>query len=158
MLVWVLLVLLNQVEIDELISGDLDPDVSLDIVDETSSLNLIILFPLSGLGLLVELKFEEKDVTGASGDQGLIINQVHLPKIHFSHSVKGVITALLGVNDEGLALSVERVNLILLFIIEAPVREVFLGADQLLCHDVSIHCLAAKVVDKVVVFTVVIVE
>ena len=107
MLFGVFIILLDQVEVDELVSGDLDPDVSLNIVDEPSSLNLIILFPLSGLRLLVELKFEEEDVTGASGDQRLIINQVHLPKIHLSHSVEDVILSVLALHDEGVALSVE---------------------------------------------------
>ena len=50
----------DEVEVNELVSGDLDPLVSFDKVDESSDLKLAVLFPLLlALILLVLEYFEE---------------------------------------------------------------------------------------------------
>jgi len=50
------------------IGGDLDSDVSFDVVDEAPTVNDVVLFPLPLLSILVHLNFEKQDVAGAASD------------------------------------------------------------------------------------------
>ena len=63
MFLGILLVLLNQIKVDEIVSRDLDSHIPFDVVDEATSLYLVVQFPFPGFRLLVELKFKEKNVT-----------------------------------------------------------------------------------------------
>lgn len=54
--------LVDQVKIDLLIRGDLNSDVSFDVVDESSYLQHVVLYPSSLLCVLILLDFEEKNV------------------------------------------------------------------------------------------------
>ena len=150
--------LVNLAEIDLVICGDLNSHVSLDIVDESSDLLNMVLCPLSYPRIFILHYFEKQDVTGASGNKCGVIDEIHLTQVHISHPVESIIAALLAIDDEGLALSVEGIDLVFLFVVEAPVREVLLGADQLSSYDVTIDCLAVEVVNKVVVLHIVVVE
>jgi len=118
----------NKVEVDFIIGGNLDSHITLYIVYETSYFKHLILFPFSLFSLLVLLNLKEKDVWWASGDQSGVVDEVHLAKIHFSHSIKEVLARVLGLNDKSLSLSIKWVNLIFLIIIKTFVWKVFLGA------------------------------
>jgi hypothetical protein len=51
-----------------------------------------------------------------------------LTQIELGHSIKLVVAAILGVDYEGLTLSIERVDFVTLIIIKTFVREVLPGA------------------------------
>lgn len=50
----------DEVEVNELVSGNLDPLVSFDEIDETSDLKLVVLFPLLFVWILFILEYFEE--------------------------------------------------------------------------------------------------
>jgi hypothetical protein len=70
--------LINEVKIDKFIGGDLYPDIALNKVNVTSSLNGVIVAPKSGPFFVLE-HFEKQDTGTGSCHQGLVIDEVHGP-------------------------------------------------------------------------------
>ena len=115
--------LVDQVNVDLFLGSDLDTYIALDIIDESSKiLDCVILLPFSGhlpsQGVFNVLNLEEEDVARASCDKGLVINQVLLTNLHIRHLVHGPLAAVISIHDEGLALSIERITLIFVRIVE----------------------------------------
>ena len=64
---------IHNVEIDQVICSDLDPDVPFDEVDEPSHFYFVVLNPLGDLRHLVELLPEKQDSIRGTHDQGFTI-------------------------------------------------------------------------------------
>lgn len=96
-------------------------------------------FPLSLACLLFLFDLKEEDVTRTPGNQGRVVDKIHLSEVHFGHSVESIILDILGINDEGLALSIEAVDLIPLLIVEALVWEVLLCASEDHRHHIALN-------------------
>lgn len=111
----------------------------------------MIKFPGSNPSLLILLNLEKQDIAWASGYECRVVDQVHLAEIHFGHPVEGVVGHIFGVYDEGLALSVEAVDFISLFVVETLVREVLFGAGQNEAYNLALNLLGFKVVQEMVV-------
>lgn len=60
---WLQRFFINQVEVDLIISGDLQPLVSLDVEYHTSCMNEVILLPESSACHIIHLDFEEENIT-----------------------------------------------------------------------------------------------
>ena len=56
----------NDVKVDLVVSGNLNPLIACNVVNESTNIDLVIAFPLTLASELVELKLEEKNLTGAS--------------------------------------------------------------------------------------------
>ena len=63
------------------------------------------LYPL--LILLVFFKLEEEDAGGAAGDQGLTVEEDHLPQRLVCHLLKPVVGDVISIDNEYFPLSVE---------------------------------------------------
>ena len=70
-----------QVEEDFGVSCDLNPFVSFDKVHKTTLLDIKILLPAHLFGEGVSLLLEKENLTGASGNQSLIVDEEHLPQV-----------------------------------------------------------------------------
>jgi len=57
---WLESLWVNQIEVDELVSGDLNPFISLDKINETSNFKLVVLFPLLFVRILFILEYFEE--------------------------------------------------------------------------------------------------
>jgi hypothetical protein len=80
--------LVDKIEENAVILGDLQSVVSLDVVDKPSACNLVVLLPSVFLRVWVHLKFEEQDISGALHDHGLVVNQHHLAQVLIRDSVE----------------------------------------------------------------------
>jgi hypothetical protein len=120
--------LVYQIEINFIISNNLDSYISFDVVNKSSCLNLIITFPVSFIGIFVKFHFEEINRTRTSANQCFIVNKIHLAKIHVRHSFIGIFRSVATIYNESLPLSIEGINFIFVRIIKASVREVFFCA------------------------------
>ena len=124
---WLESLWVNQIEVYLVISGHLDPFVTFDEVDEASHVNLVVLFPFLGDILVLVLLFddlEKHNFTGGSGDQSLVVEKIHLTKIHVGHLLELDGLSVISIHCESLALSVEGVDHVLIRIVEALVWEV----------------------------------
>jgi hypothetical protein len=106
--------------------------------------------PFSITGLLVFLNLEEENITGTSGNKGRVIDKIHLSQVHLGHSIVGVVLDVLSIDDEGLSLSVEAIDLISLIIVEALVWEVLLGAGHNHGNYLALDLLGLQVVEEVI--------
>jgi hypothetical protein len=73
-----------------------------------------------------------------------------LTQVHLGHSVESKVLDVFGIDDKRLSLSVETVNLVSFFIVEALVWEVLLCAIQNLGDDVTLDFLILQVVKEMV--------
>ena len=131
--------LVDEVEINVLLRGYLDPDVSFDEVDQTSGSYLIILDPTACFSHFVVNLFKEEDFAWRSDDQGFAVDKNHLAKFFIYHLFESVTGHIIRVNGENLSLSVETVDLVLLFAVETLVRKVLNRRNQFMrsCRAVS---------------------
>ena len=118
---------INQVEVHLIIGGNLDPFVSLDEVDEASHVNLVVLLPL--LGHILVLVFflddlEKHNFTRGSSNKCLVVEKIHLTEVHVSHLLELDDLGIISINCESLTLSVERVDHVLIRVVETLVREI----------------------------------
>lgn len=159
---WLKSFLVDEIEEDLFIGCNLNPDISFDIVDEASSFNNFVLLPLHGLSVIIPYLFEEKDVTGASGNQCLVVNQVHLSKVHFSHSFLLMLpfTRILIFYHyfNAMTLTIEWINFMFLFVIEAFVWEIFLWAIKYELLNFSLNLFGLDIINKVAMLKLEIVE
>ena len=65
---------MDQVEIDFIICGYLNSDITFDVIDETSFLNHVVLSPNLYSCFFIYLSFEEQYVAWASGNQSAIVH------------------------------------------------------------------------------------
>lgn len=124
---WLESLWVNQIEVHLIIGGDLDPFVSFDEVDEASHVDLVVLLPL--LGHILVLVFflddlEKHNFTGGSGNKCLVVKKIHLTEVHVSHLLELDGLGVISIDCESLALSVERVDHVLIRVVETLVREV----------------------------------
>ena len=102
-----------------LICGDLDSIVALDEIYGTTNLNTMIKPPVSLLQFLVGNLLKKQHPARTPDNQSFPIDQDHLPQIRVGHLFKTVLCEVISIYDEDLTLSIERVDLIFLNIIEA---------------------------------------
>ena len=143
--------LVDEIERDLVISGDLDSNVSLDVVDETSGVDDLVHLPLTSLRDFVLNDLEEEDLTGASANESLVVDKIHLTEISISHPIIKVVVAISGRDDVGESLSVEGVDLIELVIIERLVWEILLRALHHVFAGLTFDSTLGDVVDEVIV-------
>ena len=151
----------DQVEVDLIVASDLDPLISLDEKDEASGLDLVVLPPFfDNISVLVLFCFdlEEYHFAWTSGDQGFIVEKVHLTEVHFCHPFVNNICGVVSVDVEGLALPVKRVYHIIIRVVEALVWKVLRGALHFCLVNLSFDRSSPVIVYKVVVDQLVVVE
>ena len=128
------IILVYSVELDVLISDDLDSLVAFDEVDEASDVvEAEVVRPSLVARDLIQLDLEEEDVARASGHQDLVVVEVHLAEIAIVDVIKlqifvvsGELVHVVGTLDsQALSLAVEGVDLLLVAVIEGLVWEVF---------------------------------
>ena len=132
----------DEIEVYLIIGGHLDPFVSLNEVDEASHVNLVVLLPL--LGHILVLVFflddlEEHNFTGRSGNKSLVVEEIHLTEVHVGHLLELNLLGIISVDGESLSLSIERVDHVLIGVMETLVREVLRGALHLLGEEVTLN-------------------
>ena len=152
---------IHQVKVDLIISGDLNPFVTFDKKYEASSLYFIVLLPfLNDVPILVLfLEYpKEHHFAGATCNEGLIVEQIHLPQVHIGHLLKFNLLSVISIHLESLPLSIERVYHILISVIEALIREVFRGASHLHFVELALNLPCGVIVYEVVMGEVVVIE
>lgn len=101
--------LVDQIEINSLIRGHLDPDVTFDKIDLASHLlKVVVLLPKASFFV----NFEEKDGAGGSNDQSLVEEQVHGSQVGGGDQLKLNFGWLFGAEGETVALPVEGVAIV----------------------------------------------
>ena len=83
--------LVNQIKVNVVFSGDLDPDIALNEVNEAPNIDLVVLFPGPGLVNFVIDLFEEQDLRGRPNDQCFSVDQNHLIQVFVYHLLKSEI-------------------------------------------------------------------
>jgi hypothetical protein len=129
---WSVLCVVDQVEEDLLICGNVNSNVTFDKVKKTFVLKLVILCPIPFLSFLIINSLEEKNVTRTSADKTCFLDQEHGSKINISDlfclGLYSLISFsafdLLDFNPVGLTLSVEGVDFLLSLIPETFVWEI----------------------------------
>lgn len=126
---WLESLWVNQVEVDLVVGSNLDSLVAFDKVDETSDVQLVVLLPelVDDVGvvfILLFYDFEKHDLAGRSGDEGLVVDEEHLTKVLVSHLFEFGLLGVVTGDHEGLTLSIERVDLIVIGVVEALVWEI----------------------------------
>ena len=114
-------------EVDFVIGGHLDPDISFSVVNQATNVFLMVLNPLLAFQVLVELELEEDDRTRAPSNQCLVVYQHHLTKIQVGHLVYCKGLWRLVIKYDGVTLAVKRVDLALILVVEAFERKVLFG-------------------------------
>jgi len=148
---------INEIEINLIIRGNLDSNISFDVVDKTSNVNVVVLNPFLHnsffffKNFLVYFLFKKQNFTGTPGNQCWVIHQVHLTEVHFCHSFKGVIFRVFCVNLKGVALAIERIDFIFVWIIKAPIRKILFSAVNLSINNFSNNSAFLEVIDEMVV-------
>ena len=66
--------LVNEVEVDLVIGSDLDSDISLDIVNETSRVNFLVQLPFTSLSNLILLNSKEENLTRTSANECAVVD------------------------------------------------------------------------------------
>lgn len=135
----------------------MNPRISFDVVNKSIGVKGVIDDPFTIFCELVNLNLEEKDLTTASDDESLLVDKIHVTKILvidlllivvlfffilwmilvgfscFNSLITDNWTVILYLNwdSERLSLSIERVNLIVILVVVALLREIFLVAFKL---------------------------
>ena len=124
------------VKVDALICGNLDPDVTFDVVDEPSLVQCMVNFPVPSFQKVIICQLEKKNLARAPDDKSFAIDQEHLPKILVINLLKEILSFIFVApvlngkhgDSEALSLPIKRINFIILFIIKALEWEVFVIA------------------------------
>ena len=148
---WLESLLVYTVEVNQLVSGNLDSVVALHVEYEASQGYCIVKCPVPVPSFLFYNYFEEKNTRGRPGNQGFVIHQVHLSEIHVGHPCEFVIFDVGIVHSEHMALSVEQIGLIVFFVGEGSVWEVFLGAIHFHLDDIAVNLLSRVIVNEMIV-------
>ena len=130
-----------EIEVHILVRGDLDALVALDEVDEALDVEGAVVDPVLFLSERVPNQLKEQNLARAAHHQSLVVDQVHRAEVfvadaleqHLIQPTSGRALRVIrgnngGRNPEGLALSIETVNLVVLRVVEALVREVLVVA------------------------------
>lgn len=107
----------------------MDTLASFDKEDKASHVQGIVLLPVPVGNVWVILifffnDFEKHDFAGRSGNKGFVVEEIHLPEIRIGHFLKLSLLSVITANNEGLSLSIERVDLVVISVIETLVRKV----------------------------------
>ena len=122
----------DNVKVYQIVSGDLNPDISLCVINEASMAQRVVLFP-SHLLLIIFDNFnllEKEHQIARSGYNCLVIHQVHLAKVVYWELLKLVDAWILNINCKHLTMSVKHVSLVLLLVVEALVRKIHIRITQ----------------------------
>lgn len=103
---WLEGLFVNKIEVNSVISDDLDSYVSSYKVDLSSHVvELLVLGPETCLFV----NFEEENGARRSHDQGLVKKQVHVAKIGISYLLKSARLGVQGVGSQAVALAIEGI-------------------------------------------------
>ena len=151
---------IDQVEVDVVVRRDLDSNVTLDVKDEASDVEGVILHPFLVLWIVfVRHDLEEQHCAGATSDQRLVVEQVHLAEIFVGHLLDFEVRWVACFNRESLSLSVEAIDNVIFGIVKTFVWEVHSIAVHLVLMEAAfVNGVLAVVVDEVVVHLVVVVK
>jgi hypothetical protein len=114
----------DEVKVDQIVGRNLNSNVALDVVKEASRLYCMVANPLGPLEHQIVLLLEKQDFAGRPRDQGFPIEHHHLAEVSLQDFLSAKHPRPLYVDDKGVAISVERVDLVLLDTEEALVWEV----------------------------------
>lgn len=129
---WHQSLVVNRIEKHFSVRCDLYSGIAHDIVYESSLINLMIFEPLFFARELIKLKLKKQYLTGASHDKCLFIDQEHDSQVLVVYPLLIVIffVIILSIRNffhwhpKGFTLPIERVDLVVIGIIEAFLREV----------------------------------
>ena len=127
----------DEIEVDLLVSCYLDSFVAFDEVQEPSQINRMIIDPVPFLRELIHLYLKEQDLAAASCNKCGVVDEVHGSQVTIIDSLVIVLEVIGPLlvnlvllcstwNSEALALSVEWVNLVQIWVIKALVWKVLL--------------------------------
>lgn len=126
--VWLKSFFVNQIEVDVVLSGNLDSDITSDEEDKTSDFNGVILDPTTCFSDFIKFLLEEKNKARRSDDQSLSIYENHLTEFIITHLFVSKSLQLIWIDSESLTLSIENIDLILFLTIEALLWEILVGS------------------------------
>lgn len=138
--------LIYKEEIDFSFFYYLNSHIAFDIIYKTSDRDCVVMHPWFHTGILIFFHFETQYVTWALNNKSFIINEIHLSKIHFSHSFKFEITCIICLNGKSLALSVERVDFLFIIVIKALNREIFSCAIYFKFRKITHHWFCLHII------------
>jgi hypothetical protein len=128
--------------------------ISFGIIDSTSDVELAVLLPSQTLLYVIEFELEELDGARGLSDQSRIEDQMHLAEYQASQGrnlIKLKVHGVVFLDDERLTLSIEGVDLLLLVVVVALIREVLLLAVHLLRSNSTLNTSLGHAPEKVVV-------
>lgn len=101
------------VEEDELISGNLDLLVASDEIDKASLVERVIYLPPLHDEVVLDFfcLLEKQDLVGGSGHQDLAVDEVHLGQVRAVKLLVLELGSIVAVDGNGLAESIETMNL-----------------------------------------------
>lgn len=163
---WHKSLLVDKIEVNQLICGHLDSDVTFDKVNETTDSELMVLLPSFFFGDLISFLFEKQHPARASCNEGLTLEKHHLTQIKIGHplvaEVRETLMKIFRVKLDcvGHSLSIEAVDLLFILIIEAFVREILLSAVNFRFYRLLIfkNAFVLSVIQEMVVHSRVVVE
>lgn len=121
---WFQGIFVNKIKENFFVGGDLDSHVTLDVINETSCFDPMVQFPFLLKSVFISYSLEKENFTGTSSNQSLPIDQEHLPKIHFCHSIQLVVPHIIRIDRQWLALSIEREDFFRNITVETFVRKI----------------------------------
>jgi hypothetical protein len=107
--------------------------------------------PLPFFQIFIHYHFKDGNFAGGPRGQGLVENQVHLAQVLVCDLVQLVLRGIKGLHNKGMPLSVERVNLIKVFIVKALVGEILFRLTQHKAYNLSHELFLPHIVKEVVV-------
>ena len=154
---------IDYVEVYVCVCRYLDSGIALDIVNETSLVDCVVLNPFHLLREIVHHKLEKQDLGAAADYQGLIVDHIHRAQVFVMNfllikvlfALVLIIIKALYWNSETLSLSVECVNFISICVVKRFLRKVFLIAlhfDDLMRFLNNLHCFIIE--EKVMMFLI----
>lgn len=121
-----------QVEINPVIRSDLNADVSFDIVDLASNIQLMKLHPFQFFWLLriISLPFEKQHRARAPRDQCPVVDQIHIPQVLLRDLLQLVFPHISRVDVQSLSLPIKQMYYFIFLIIKRFIRKVLLRAIE----------------------------
>ena len=117
----------------------MNPPVAFDKVQEPSDVECVVVEPGNIFSKLILFQLEKQNARAASADQSHVVDQEHLPEVFVEYLFINVRRFVLVLwvgdvvhwNPKTLTLPVERVNFVLVRVVKASVREIFVVRVQL---------------------------
>jgi hypothetical protein len=134
---WLKSLLINEVEVDQLVCCDLDPNVTSNEIDETSNVDRVVQNPLHHFVIIIVYLLEEQYFVGTPDAKSLVKEQLHLAQVFLNNALIPVVRQILWGDSVHLSLSIDGKYLIPLHAIKALVREV----QHICVHNLGDGCV-----------------